>query len=923
MTVTAAAAATGGTLDPSQLFPFPLDGFQLEAIDALNQGHSVVVSAPTGSGKTLIGEYAIYRALAHGQRVFYTTPLKALSNQKLRDFRAQFGNDQVGLMTGDLTANREAPIVVMTTEIFRNMLYAELDGDEDPLEGVEAVVLDECHYMNDSQRGTVWEESIIHCPPSIQLVALSATVANAGQLTDWIEQVHGPTDLIVSNFRPVPLQFSFCSAKGLHPLLNEAGTGLHPNCKVWRAPKGHQRKGKTPKPPQPEAPSLGFVVAQLAERQMLPAIVFLFSRRGCDKAVRDLAKASLVNEAEAARLLQRVEAFAENSPEAVRDGGHAEALLRGVAAHHAGVLPAWKELIEELFQEGLVKVVFATETLAAGINMPARTTVISALSKRTENGHRPLMASEFLQMAGRAGRRGLDVQGYVVTVQSRFEGVREAGQLATSPPDPLVSQFTPSYGMVLNLLQRYELPKAKELVERSFGRYLATLDLVDDQARISELRGQLEQIGETATDVPWEDFEDYEKQRSRLREERRLLRILQQQAEETLAHELTLALQFASPGTLVSLKAPQLRGGVSPAVIVEKLEGPGQYPLLLCLTDENVWIVVPCHAVVCIHAELSCLQVQNIPAPGLEHAGELRHGDQPSGGLALAVGSMARRHDMHTPQYDLAGEVQEQSRLVHGLEEELEIHPAHRWGDRRQLKKQRRRMEELEEEIAERQRLLHHRANRHWETFLALIEILRHFGCLDELEPTEIGRTVAALRGDNELWLGLALMSGHFDELAPADLAAALEAISTEVSRPDLWSGFPPPPLAEEALHDLRGLRRELLRLQEHHDVVVPVWWEPDLMGVVKAWAEGESWSDLIANTSLDEGDVVRLMRRTVDLLAQLPYCPAISEELRRNGRRALQMINRFPVKENLPGVEADGLNPATKRVVVEGQSDG
>jgi superfamily II RNA helicase len=708
----------------------------------------------------------------------------------------------------------------------------------------------------------------------------------------------------------------------LHPLLNEAGTGLHPNCKVWRAPKGHQRKGKTPKPPQPEAPSLGFVVAQLAERQMLPAIVFLFSRRGCDKAVRDLAKASLVNEAEAARLLQRVEAFAENSPEAVRDGGHAEALLRGVAAHHAGVLPAWKELIEELFQEGLVKVVFATETLAAGINMPARTTVISALSKRTENGHRPLMASEFLQMAGRAGRRGLDVQGYVVTVQSRFEGVREAGQLATSPPDPLVSQFTPSYGMVLNLLQRYELPKAKELVERSFGRYLATLDLVDDQARISELRGQLEQIGETATDVPWEDFEDYEKQRSRLREERRLLRILQQQAEETLAHELTLALQFASPGTLVSLKAPQLRGGVSPAVIVEKLEGPGQYPLLLCLTDENVWIVVPCHAVVCIHAELSCLQVQNIPAPMLEHAGELRHGDQPSGGLALAVGSMARRHDMHTPQYDLAGEVQEQSRLVHGLEEELEIHPAHRWGDRRQLKKQRRRMEELEEEIAERQRLLHHRANRHWETFLALIEILRHFGCLDELEPTEIGRTVAALRGDNELWLGLALMSGHFDELAPADLAAALEAISTEVSRPDLWSGFPPPPLAEEALHDLRGLRRELLRLQEHHDVVVPVWWEPDLMGVVKAWAEGESWSDLIANTSLDEGDVVRLMRRTVDLLAQLPYCPAISEELRRNGRRALQMINRFPVKENLPGVEADGLNPATKRVVVEGQSD-
>jgi superfamily II RNA helicase len=318
--------------------------------------------------------------------------------------------------------------------------------------------------------------------------------------------------------------------------------------------------------------------------------------------------------------------------------------------------------------------------------------------------------------------------------------------------------------------------------------------------------------------------------------------------------------------------------------------------------------------VVCIHAELSCLQVQNIPVPELDRVGELRHGDQHSGGLALAVVAMARRHDMHTPQYDLAGEVRDQAELVNNLEHDLELHPAHRWGDRKHLKKQRRRMEELEEEIAERQRLLHHRANRHWETFLDLIEILQHFGCLDELEPTEVGLTVAALRGDNELWLGLSLMSGHFDELPPADLAAALEAISTEVSRPDLWCAYPSPPKAEEALHDLRGLRRELARLQERHGVLFPLWWEPDLMGLVKAWAEGESWSDLIANTSLDEGDVVRLMRRTVDLLAQLPYCPAVSEELRRNGRRALQMINRFPVKEELPGVIDDSLNPATLR---------
>jgi superfamily II RNA helicase len=887
-----------------ELFPFPLDRFQHEAIDALNQGHSVVVSAPTGSGKTLVGEYAIHRALAHGRKVFYTTPLKALSNQKLRDFRQQFGDANVGLLTGDLSLNREARIVVMTTEIFRNMLYAEIDHpDDDPLADVEAVVLDECHYMNDTQRGTVWEESIIHCPPSIQLVALSATVANAGQLTDWIERVHGPTQLVHSDFRPVPLAFSFCSAKGLHPLLNEEGTALHPNAKVWRAPKGNRRKGpKTPRPPQPEPAPLPFVVAQLAERDMLPAIYFIFSRRGCDRGVRELGNACLVTPAEQARIRERLDAFVAATPEAVREGGHADALVRGIASHHAGVLPAWKELIESLFQQGLIKVVFATETLAAGINMPARTTVISALSKRTERGHRPLMGSEFLQMAGRAGRRGLDSQGYVVTVQSRFEGVREAGQLALAPADPLVSQFTPSYGMVLNLLQRYDLAKAKELVERSFGRYLATLDLVEDEALIAALSDQLAQLeGRGGEEVPWEDVEDYEKQRGRLREERRLLRTLQLQAEESVAHELTLALQFASEGTLVSLRASQLRARVTPAVIVAKVKGPGQFPLLLCLTDANVWILVPCGAVVSLHAELSCLQVQQIQAPELGHTGELRHGDASSEGMALAVASLARRHDMHTPRYDLQGEVLAQAGLVRHLEEELERHPGHGLGDRRQLSKHRRRRSELQAELDERRRLLHFRSNRHWDTFLQLIEILRFFGALagaDGLEPTEVGRTVAALRGDNELWLGLGLMSGHLDELEPADLAAVLEAISTEVNRPDLWCGWPPPAAAEEALHDLRGLRRELQRQQERAQVVMPVWWEPELTGLVHAWAQGASWSEVIANTSLDEGDVVRVLRRTVDLLAQVPYAEAISERLRTQSRRALQAINRFPVCE-------------------------
>jgi superfamily II RNA helicase len=269
--------------------------------------------------------------------------------------------------------------------------------------------------------------------------------------------------------------------------------------------------------------------------------------------------------------------------------------------------------------------------------------------------------------------------------------------------------------------------------------------------------------------------------------------------------------------------------------------------------------------------------------------------------MALAVSSLARRHDMHTPRYDLAGEVQAQAGLVQKLEEELELHPAHGLGERRLLAKHHRRRGELQAEIEERRRLLHFRSNRHWDTFLKLIEILRFFGALagaDGLEPTEVGRTVASLRGDNELWLGLALMSGHLDELEPADLAAVLEAISTEVNRPDLWCGWPPPAAAEEALHDLRALRRELQRQQERAQVAVPIWWEPELTGLVHAWAKGASWSEVIANTSLDEGDVVRVLRRTVDLLAQVPYAEAISERLRSHARQALRVINRFPVCE-------------------------
>lgn len=875
------------TLNLNRLFPFELDDFQKQAIAALDAGESVVVCAPTGSGKTLIGEYAIYRALAHGKRVFYTTPLKALSNQKLRDFRNRFGAEQVGLLTGDVSIHRDAPILVMTTEIFRNMLYGTPIGQVGTsLVDVEAVVLDECHYMNDRQRGTVWEESIIYCPPGIQLVALSATIANSDQLTDWIGDVHGATQLIYSDFRPVPLEFHFCNPKGLFPLLNTNGKSINPRLK----PKGGRQRGRQ------EPPSLGYVVSQLQQRDMLPAIYFIFSRRGCDKAVSDLANASLVNAQEAMALKQQIDEFLRRNPEAGRSG-HIEALYRGIASHHAGVLPAWKGLIEELFQQGLIKIVFATETLAAGINMPARTTVISSLSKRTDRGHRLLTASEFLQMAGRAGRRGMDELGHVVTVQTPFEGASEAAYLATSKADPLVSQFTPSYGMVLNLLQTHTLDEAQNLIERSFGHYLSTLYLRPQQQAINDLEAEIVHQQSQLAAIDPELVASYEKLNERLKEERRLLKILQQQAHEVESQHLATALSFAVAGTILTLKGKHVPVSTPlEATLVMKAHGAGQFPYLICLGRDNRWYVATVADVVGLHAEFPRLaQVdQLMPPPELAaKPGSVRKGDEITAAIALMIPAIA-------PEADRAPEVRDQEGRVIAVEAQLKAHPLHAVGNPTYLLKRQKRIERMQEELQNRRQKLSQHSQRYWQEFLSLMEILQAFGCLEDAKPTPLGQVAAAIRGDNELWLGLALASGELDTLDPHHLAAACAALVTEVSRPDNWTRYNASEEVESALGELRGIRRELFKLQRRHQVALPVWLETEWMGLVEQWALGTEWTELCANTSLDEGDVVRLLRRTVDFLSQVPHVPYLTGELRNNAVRAIQLIDRFPVNEGV-----------------------
>ena len=447
-------------------FPFELDDFQKDACRCITDGKSVVVCAPTGAGKTVIAQHAIHCALEQGKKVFYTTPLKALSNQKYNDFSEKYGIDKVGLLTGDTSINRGAQIEVMTTEVLRNMLYGTNFGSvTDNLKDVKYVILDEVHYMNDEQRGTVWEESIIYCPTNVQIVALSATVANADKLTEWINTVHSRTELINTDFRPVPLRFYYFDSSQpntLLPLLTPNGTlnkKIKPEKKEFKRGKAVQKRN-----------TVKDVVRNLHEKNMLPAIYFTFSRKKCDEQMEKCASLCLVTPKEQEEIRQIIDDYIAENPYLYKNK-HIEYLMLGVASHHAGLLPGWKVLVEKLFQKGLIKVVFATETLAAGINMPARSTVISSISKRTDNGHRTLTPSEFLQMSGRAGRRGMDEIGYVVIVGTPFQTPEEVAELVLSDANPLESKFSPSYSMVLNLLQRFTLEEAKELVLKSFGYF--------------------------------------------------------------------------------------------------------------------------------------------------------------------------------------------------------------------------------------------------------------------------------------------------------------------------------------------------------------------------------------------------------------------------------------------------------------------
>ncbi|MFJ6679552.1 DEAD/DEAH box helicase [Microbacterium sp. NPDC091382] len=503
---------------------FDLDPFQVEGCQALEDGRSVLVAAPTGAGKTIVGEFAIHLAMREpGEKAFYTTPMKALSNQKFRELQEVYGEDEVGLLTGDTNINGSARVVVMTTEVLRNMLYA----DSPALRGLRYVVMDEVHYLADRFRGPVWEEVILHLPPAVRLVSLSATVSNAEEFGDWLDTVRGDTAVIVSETRPVPLEQHVLVRGDLLPLFDDragvATAQVNQELTRIRSPKGAtyennrrameyrsrsdrerrrpHRGGKRAIRPSTasriERMDRPQVVELLGRSNLLPAIFFIFSRVGCDAAVQQVRRAGvrLTDTAERdeirAVIDERLEALQDEDLTVLGYWEWRENLERGVAAHHAGMLPAFKEVVEELFRRKLVKVVFATETLALGINMPARTVVLEKLEKFNGEARVAITSGEYTQLTGRAGRRGIDVEGHAVVQWTESLDPQAVAALASRRTYPLNSSFRPTYNMAVNLIDQFGRSRAREILESSFAQFQADRAVVGLARQVKDAEASL------------------------------------------------------------------------------------------------------------------------------------------------------------------------------------------------------------------------------------------------------------------------------------------------------------------------------------------------------------------------------------------------------------------------------------------------
>jgi ATP-dependent RNA helicase HelY len=869
-------------------YSFPLDPFQVEAAEALEDGYGVLVCAPTGAGKTVVGEFAVHLALEADEKCFYTTPIKALSNQKYADLVARHGPEKVGLLTGDNAVNGDAPIVVMTTEVLRNMLYIGSPA----LQGLGYVVMDEVHYLGDRFRGAVWEEVIIHLPAAVRLVSLSATVSNAEEFGDWLVAVRGDTKVVVHEVRPVPLWQHLMVGTRMFDLFDERSTARRPELNEAMLRHVHQRRtqveGGMRRGPREDhrrwrPPARQDVIAQLDSAGLLPAITFVFSRAGCDAAVRQcvLSGVRLIDEDQRARVRAvvalRTAALAQEDLGALGFHDWVDGLERGIAAHHAGMIPVFKETVEELFVAGLVRVVFATETLALGINMPARTVVLERLVKFNGETHADITPGEYTQLTGRAGRRGIDIEGHAVVVWGPEVDPERVAGLASTRTYPLRSSFRPSYNMAVNLVGQMGRDAARELLGSSFAQFQADRAVHGLTVQVSRLQEAADGL---ARDMACHlgDFAEYAQLRRRLKD--RETELSRAGAASQRASSAA-SLEALRPGDIIRIPSGRRRGL---AVVLDPGVSAHDDPRPLVLTAER-W------------------------------AGRLSLADFPRETLPLGRMSVPKRFNHRSPQArrDLAttlritadripaasepvphgrrngrggasgaafGAMQDLDADVVRLRAALRAHPCHGCADREQHARVAERRQRLEREISQIRGKVEGRTNSLARMFDRICALLDELGYLSgEDVVTADGAQLARIWSDSDLLIAQCLRTGAWDGLGPAELAAVASSVIYESRRDD--GGTPRVPdgaVAEAigattALWDAMVARERALGLQPSR--------EPDLGFVWAAyrWARGDGLekvlraSDLAGNP-LPAGDFVRWCRQLVDLLEQIAARP-------------------------------------------------
>ncbi len=853
--------------------PFVLDRFQSEALAAIDLGRNVLVAAPTGAGKTVVAEHAVAKALAEGRRAFYTTPIKALSNQKYADLVRRHGRDQVGLLTGDNAVNPGAGVVVMTTEVLRNMVYASSPA----LEGLAWVVLDEVHFLQDTYRGPVWEEVIVHTPPSVRFVCLSATVSNADELAGWITAARGPTETVVEHERPVDLVNHF--------LVYDKGTGDLVQVETLvdgRAnPEGSRFDAPAPDGPKHErfrargkhrwgTPRRVEVVDHLSGSALLPAIFFVFSRKGCDDATRSVVDAGLRLTTGPER--ERIRAIVETHVDHLSDGDLAVlgfdrfllGLEAGVAAHHAGMVPPFKEAVEACFVEGLVKVVFATETLALGINMPARSVVIESLSKFTGEHHEDLTPSQYTQLTGRAGRRGLDPVGHALVLWSPWYGFDKVAALASSREFVLRSAFQPTYNMVVNLVRRHDRDQAHELLGRSFAQYQADASL----GRIVNRRATRQQLLADATERARCELGDVDEYRSLRADERRAKREARQGARAQVAERVG----ELAPGDVVRVAGHRL------AVLSVSHRKGG---LRLRVIDSD--------------ARVSVLDEDDFDQPPVRAASiSLPEPYDPQNRIfqRRAASALRKARVTHRDPGADAGEPDEASLLAEPLLRAIDL-PVATCPDLDAHLTAVAERDRLTRQLAELDRRVEDRTTSLTRRFDTISQILTKRGFVRGWALTERGEVLARTFHESDLLVATVVCDGLLDDLDEASMAGLVSLLTYEHRSKDA----PAPPwypsrLVRERATQIEQLARKLVRDEEKAGLPATRLPDPTFLALAYAWAAGESFDVVIADEDLSGGDFVRNVKQLIDLLRQVGEV-APSRATRATARAASDRLYR------------------------------